>query len=369
MKSRLLIAVLTLIATTTPGIADLQGSAKGKLPLKSISVLSFGPDGLLLIGDGQGTQILAVDTGDTKQQKLDFAQIEDIDTQLAGRLGTTPKGIEILDLAVNPASGRIYFGIRKQDSKQYLILTLSGKGDIQDFDLENVTYAQLKLPETNVQISVITDVAWAGDRVLAAARANEAFASKIFVVPAPLKHGATASIYSAETYHVQHQRWETKAPMSAIIPYTENDKKYIVGAFSCTPVVKYPVDAIGPGTKVKGVSVLELGSGNRPLDMFTYEKGGKAYVLANTFRFHHEKNPFGPSPYWTCRFERDLLSETVDVNEKALRRLGSEGPATERIQMIESFSGVTQMDKIDEGRAVVLRLAEAKLNLEVVNLP
>jgi hypothetical protein len=182
-------------------------------------------------------------------------------------------------------------------------------------------------------------------------------------------HGMTASIYSAETYHVQHGRWETKAPMSAIIPYTENNKKYIVGAFSCTPVVKYPVEAIGPGTKVKGVSVLELGSGNRPLDMFTYEKDGKAYVIANTFRFHHKKKPFGPSPYWTCRFERDILSEAANVNEKALRRLGSKGPATDRVQMIESFSGVTQMDKIDESRAVVMRLAEAKTNLEIVDLP
>jgi hypothetical protein len=175
MKSRYLIAALTLIVTTTPGIAELKKSAKGKLPLKSISVLSFGPSGLLLIGDGLGKQILAVETGDTETQKLDFAQIKDIDTQLAGRLGTTPKGIEILDLAVNPASGRVYFAIRKQDTKQYLILTLSGKGEIQEFELDNVKYAQFKLPETNVNISMITDVAWAGDRVLAAARANRRF--------------------------------------------------------------------------------------------------------------------------------------------------------------------------------------------------
>ncbi|MCH8829883.1 MAG: hypothetical protein IID45_09930, partial [Planctomycetes bacterium] len=42
-------------------------------------------------------------------------------------------------------------------------------------------------------------------------------------------------------------------------------------------------------------------AGNRPLDMFTYEKDGKRWVVTNTLRFH--KNLFGPSKYWGVRLD------------------------------------------------------------------
>ena len=46
-------------------------------------------------------------------------------------------------------------------------------------------------------------------------------------------------------------------------------------ALACTPVVRYPVDDVKAGAKVKGESVIELGSGNQPRTMIAYEKGGK----------------------------------------------------------------------------------------------
>ena len=84
-------------------------------------------------------------------------------------------------------------------------------------------------------------------RIVAAGRSNEEFASKIFSIAAPLSHAQKTSSFSAETYHVAHGRWETKAPMSVVIPLKEDGKTYVVGAFSCTPVVKYPIDALQPG--------------------------------------------------------------------------------------------------------------------------
>ncbi|MCA9070195.1 MAG: hypothetical protein KDA84_14780, partial [Planctomycetaceae bacterium] len=274
----------------------IQKSVTGQPDIKSINAISFAPDGVLLVGDGRGSQIVAIETGDTEKGTGLKQKIEKIDTQLAGRLGTTAKGIEILDMAVNPVSGKAYFAVRKQDDKTHLILTVDSEGTIGELELDKVTYAQLPLSAGKSGISLITDVAWADDRVIAAGRSSETFASKIFSIYAPLKHEAKGDVYSAETYHVSHRRWETKAPMSVVIPLKENDQTYVVGAFSCTPVVKYPLDALKPDAKVKGQSMIELGSGNRPLDMFIYQKGDKSYVLANTFRFHHERKPFGPSP-------------------------------------------------------------------------
>lgn len=348
-----------------------ETSTHGKPEIKSIQVLGFGPEGTLLIGDGAGATIFAIETNEKSSTAVP-AKVEGILAKLAGRVGAPSDGVEILDLAVHPTANIVYIAARKQDDKANLIFTLSPGGEIGLLNLDSVKYARVTLPTlSGAALTKITDVAWIDDKLLAAAGTSEAFASKIFICPTPLKHDAAGELHSAETYHVAHGKWETKAPMSVILPYKENNKTYVVGAFACTPVVKYPLDELTtPDAKVKGISVIELGSGNRPLDMFAYEKDGKEYVLANTFRGHHAKKPFGPSPYWTVRFERDLLGENEAVNEKALLRLKGDAPATDRIKMIETFHGVTQMDRIGANQAVVLKEAEGgRLDLDVAALP
>ncbi|MGC3968471.1 MAG: hypothetical protein QM775_14170 [Pirellulales bacterium] len=343
---------------------------RGKVELKSVDVLGFAPDGVLLVGDGRSAAIFAVKTGDVKAGGKVPATIAKIDAKLAAAVGAKPDGIEIADLAVNPASGTTYFAVRKQDDKTPIVLTLNSAGDVGLVSLDDVEYVRVALPTDGAPITRITDVAWTDGKLLAAAAASEEFASKIFIAPTPLKHDAVGELHSAETYHVQHHKWETKSPMTTIMPFTEGGKTYLAGAFACTPVVKYSLDSLVPAAKVKGTSVLELGSGNRPQDMFTYTKGGKEFVLANTFRFHHARKPLGPSPYWTVRFDRGLLGEEENVNEKALFRLQGDKPASERVVMIDAYHGVVQMDRLGETEAVVLRQnPDNSYDLAVLELP
>lgn len=363
----LLTALAGILQAKTPQV--LANTTRGTPAIQAIDVINFAPEGVLLIGDGRGSQILAVQTGDTTTGKAFTKAITGIDKHLAGVLGTQASGIEIIDLAVNPASGRAYFAIRKQDDKSQVILSVDGNGKVVELELDNVSHARVKLSAGKTIINRVTDVAWADTQLVAACRSADQFASRIFSINTPISHDASGSVYSAETFHVAHGRWETKAPMSVLVPYREGDRQYVVGAFSCTPVVKYPLDSLKPNAKVKGISVMELGSGNRPLDMFIYEKAGKPYVLANTFRFHHKRKPFGPSPYWTVKFEQGILAENTDINEKALRRLKGYEPATERIQLVEAYHGVMQMDKLDDTRALALRESKGVLNLEPLPLP
>lgn len=365
------LSLLALSVTARADVKPIDKAAHGKPAVKSIEVLSFGPEGVLLIGDGAGSQIVAVHTGDTKPAAPLQGKLAGIQAKLAAKVGAKAEGIEILDMAVNPASGKAYFAVRKQDDKSHLILTVTGAGEIGELALDSVDYVRVPLAASDATpIGKVTDVAWADDRLIAAASAKEEFASKIFTVSAPLKNDVPGKLTSAETYHVAHGKWETKAPMSVLMPIKEKGKDYVVGAFACTPIVKYPVDAITDGAKVKGISVIELGSGNRPIDMIAYEKGGKEFVLTNTYRFHHARVPFGPSPYWTVKFDRALLDEDDAVNEKAIRRLkGATEPATDKIQMVESLHGVTQMDNLGSDRVLVLRTTEAGLDLEAVPLP
>lgn len=362
---------LGLLALSLPARAQtLKTPQTGDPQIKSIEAISFGPQGLLLIGDGKGRQVVAIDTEDINPKKLSKTEITGIADELAGRIGTTGKGIEIIKLAVNPASHTAYFAIRKMDDKKDLILTLDGDGKIREFSLEKVKHVAVPLP-TDVKVVKITDISWAGDRVLVAVQASDTFASKFLSVMAPLASGGQCDCVSAETYHVAHSNWETRAPIRTVIPYEENGKKYLVGAFTCTPIVKYSLDDLKSGGKVKGQSVIEIGSGNEPRDMFLYEKNGKKYILMSTFRFHHKQRPVGPSPYWAVRVDYDILGEKEKVNQTALRRVdGSYKSITDRAQVMPDFHGVVHMDRLDGDRALIVRVADkGRLDLVAVPLP
>lgn len=370
------VVALLVGSVTAYGQSPFKSSTTGTPPIKSIEAISFGPNGLLLIGDGRGAQVFAVETGDTTAKEWSKMEVPNIKDELAGRIGTTGKGIEIIKIAVNPASQTAYFAVRKLDGKKHLILTLNGDGKVGEFVLENVKYARVTIPTAEKSPTKITDITYAGDRLLVSAIAGKGeFASKFVAIPLPLENDAQSDFNSTKTYHVAHGKWETHAPIRTVMPYEENGKQYLVAAFFCTPIVKYAVEDLQPGATVEGTSVIELGYGNTPQDMFMYEKGGKKYILMNMFREFGQKNdPVGPSPYWTAKVDYTLLQETVNVNEKALQRTprGTRASVsrTYRAQIVDDYHGVMHLDRLNAERALVVRTDDkGDLNLAVLPLP
>ena len=142
----LLLAVL-LSAATAGQAADglFKATTSGAPKLQGIDVIAFGPGGALLIGDGKGGQVVAIDTKDTKPAAWKAAAIEKIDEKIAGRLGTAAKNIEITHLAVNRASGKAYLVVRKQGAKVPLIMTVDGEGKIDEFALDKVDFVAVPL--------------------------------------------------------------------------------------------------------------------------------------------------------------------------------------------------------------------------------
>ena len=341
----------------------------GNCDFKSMGRMSFGPDGLLLIADRRPASIVAIDTGDLGPVKKLKKKIEKIDDLAAASLGAKPGGVNIIDMTVNPRSGKIYLSVQRKEDNQFALLVVDDEGKISSFNLSNARYVRVSLPDgENSKVGNITDVEFANDRVLATGQCREEFSSKIFSIPLPLTHGKSGDIYSAKTYHVSHRRWETKAPIQSFIPYEEDGKSYVVGAFSCTPIAKFPLDDLSSGANVTGVSVVELGSGNRPLDMFTYQKDGKKWLVTNTDRFHHARRPIGPSQWWGCRIDMTYLTSD-NVDEDAVRRIVSQNKGPEGIEVMEELFGAKQVAKVDDTEMVVLRDASGKLDLEVVPLP
>ncbi len=159
-----------------------------------------------------------------------------------------------------------------------------------------------------------------------------------------------------------------------MMPYEENGKKYLVGAFLCTPIVKYSLEEMQPDAKVKGVSVIELGQGNTPQYMFAYEKDGRKFILMNTQRMGQmqKSNPVGPSEFWTAKVDFNILQETQMINEKAVWRTNGKVASksvTDRAQVVQTFHGVSHMGQLDNERALVIRQNAEGVKLEIVPLP
>ncbi|HSI65524.1 MAG TPA: hypothetical protein VLE43_20525 [Candidatus Saccharimonadia bacterium] len=363
------VAAIALQAAPASAAPQLKNPTKGDPALKTIGPISFGPDGLLLIAEPGVPAVVAVSTGDTGATKALAQPIADAGTVIAGALGTTADKIQIMDMAAN-ASGNIYFSVKDNAAKGVAIIVISPDGKATKLDLSKLEHVRVALPKSETAaVRNLSDVAMTHDRVLVTGQSNEEFSSKIYSIPLPLDAAASGSIYSAETYHVAHGKWETKAPIQSFIPHNDNGTPCVLGAFACTPLAKFSLKDLSSGANVRGTSVVELGSGNRPLDVFAYTNAKGSWVVTNTQRF---REPFfGPSKYWGVRISMDLINRNApdEVNEKALRRNVKEPTQTPGIEILDSLSGAVQIDRLDDARMVVLREDGNKLKLEVAALP
>jgi hypothetical protein len=351
-------------------VAAVAHADQGNPNVKQIEAINFGPNGLLLIAGG--TQVTTVDTGDSKETTWTKTEINNVDQMLAAKLGLMAKDIEIRRVAVNPASRKAYFAVRSLKTKQDILLTIDGAGNVAEFSLDNVKFERYPLAVGTTDVTKVTDVIWAGNRIVAATQAGDKFGSRVFSIT-PGSKGSTPVSFSTETYHTGHGKWETKAPILCMMPYEEKGETSVVGSFTCTPIVKYPLQEMEPKGTVKGVSVVELGTGNQPRSMFAYEKDGKKFILLNAFR-KFNKSPVGPSPYWVARVDYTLLAETQKINDKAIWRVSKTGsPAksvTDRAVIADGYFGVQHMDKLDATRALVIRGDDKSgMSLRLLPLP
>ncbi|MCB1236015.1 MAG: hypothetical protein KDM91_13175 [Verrucomicrobiae bacterium] len=342
------------------------------LALKSVGPIAFGPAGMLLVSDPRSASVFAIDTGDAGPIAKLGAKIENVEAAVSAALGG--KEATIIDMAVNPASGKIYLSVSEKPGNQPHILALHADGSLVEPDLAGSAHVRMTLPVAeNAQFRNVTDLAWGNFSVIVAGQSSEEFSNKIYQIPIPLEDGENAQFYAAETYHVSHKKWETKAPIQSFIPYEEDGKFYIVGAFACTPIAKFPISDLESGAKIKGTSVVELGSGNRPRDMFTYTKDGEEWLVTNTQRFG--KNLFGPSKYWAARVKMDYLDADAPeaTNENAPRRNTNapNGPDAKGIEVVDALFGAVLVSQLDNAEVVVMRESsdDGPHSLELITLP
>jgi hypothetical protein len=360
-------ALVAVLATAlTAQAADLT---KGTPDIKSAGPLAFGPRGLLIIGDTQGAAIFAVDTADTTADSGGTIKVEAINDKIAAMLGTEPREIAINDLAVNPASGKAYLSVSRGrgPAAKPVIVRADRSGKLEVVSLENVPFAKAELsavpaaPAANAapvakkgggspRSQSITDLAYVDGRVYVAGLSNEKFSSRLISIPYPFATVDNGT--SVEIYHGAHGKFETQSPIRTFAAYKINGEPYLMAAYTCTPLVKFPLAALKPGSHYKATTVAELGNHNNPLDMIVYQKDGKDFILtANSSR-------------GVMKISTDGLAQAASISTPITDTAGL--PYT----VVSNLKDVVQLDLLDKDNAlVIVGQPTGAQNLETIPLP
>ena len=147
---------------------------------------------------------------------------------------------------------------------------------------------------------------------------------------------------------------KTHSPVYTFVPYNIGGEQHLIAGYLCTPLVKFPINNLKPGSKVIGTTLAELGNRNRPLDMIVYTKEGKDYLLmSNTSR--------GVMKIPTVDFESQigLTERVVDGNHAGVA-----------YETVSQMTGVEQLDMLDNQHVIVIaRNNSGVANLKSVELP
>jgi len=335
----------------------------GKPDMKSAGQLAFGPKGVLFVGDAQGAQIFAIGVdGATGEAIGSSFKLENVNAKIAGLLGTTPEEVVINDVAVEPGTNLAYISVArgKGPTAEPAIVRIDGKGNATALPLDKVQYAKISIanaPSADLPAGkkggtprqqAITDLAFVDGKLYIAGLSNEEFASKLRSVEFPFKSADTGA--SVEIFHTNHNRVETASPVRTFVPFNVGGEPQLLAAYTCTPLVAFSISSLKPGEKIHGKTVAELGSGNQPIDMIVYEKGGKQFLLLSN----------------TSRGVMKISTENIDKQPALTEKVS--GTAGLKYETIEGLKGVDQLAKLGNANALLL-VKDGTSTLKAIELP
>lgn len=357
-------AIAGWLLSMSVGQAAEWGLKEGEPGIKSATALAFGPDGILFVGDTKGATIYAIGTNDTKGDATKAQQnVAGLNGEIAKTLGTTADNITINDLAVNPVTGNVFVAVTKDGAPA--LVKVEGAGKISEVTLKKVAFQKAELPDapedkevsrngrsSNPRNDAITDLAYAEGKVYVSGLAAGPSPSSVHQIPFPFADGVNGS--SVEIYHAAHGRSEDYAAIRTFVPININGEASLLAGFVCTPLVKFPIDTLKPGAKTKGTTVAELGNRNKPLDMITYQKDGKTFLLMSN----------------SARGVMKISTENITKNEGLTTPVTGGGTAGQSFETIKELDGVVQLDRLNDTHAVILvQSGTTSQDLRTVALP
>jgi len=286
-----------------------MGVTAGEKGPSSLGVLAFGPDGVLFVGDPIGAAVYALSLGEGETQgEENPVGIDDLEGKIGQRLGIPAGDVLIHDMAVRPDTRELYLSVSSgrgvwtnawatpnDVADASILLRIDAKGEIHAVDhqkLKSTRYAitnpvdkdkQHRWKKTRLRAETITDMVYHEGKLYIAGLSNEEFSSALRVVDYPFNEKATVT--TVEIFHGAHGKWETAAPIRALLPIELNGKPHLLASYLCTPLVVFPLDQVQDGKHIRGRTIAELGSGSYPVDMIRVNNtAGDRILLANSNR-------------------------------------------------------------------------------------
>jgi hypothetical protein len=376
----LLIVALAFATAGAPAAGGANATAGSSPTFKHIATMAFGPEGVLFAADGQDVSITALQLA--KQMAGGVPGTKDvpgIDQKIAGLLGVDAKNLLITDMVVNPKTHNTFISAMRGQgaSATPVLLRVDGAGKIEVVSFDQVKYSRIglpnpppaetplvlgerKIPVANypdkvdpkglIGVQTITHMAFIDGKLYVSGLSNEEFASKMRVIPYPFANADKGT--SVEIYHGSHGQLETFSPVFTFVPYKVDGVPSIIASYLCTPLVKFPVAALGPGGKVRGTTIAEFGNRNRPIDMIIYQKNGKDFILMANNTRGVMKVP--TAPFGKAEGISKQIPETAGVP----------------FENVGSMKGVQQLDLLDSTHALLLvQSSNGGLDLQAAALP
>ena len=249
--------------------------------IATANVLEFTPNGVLFVGDSYTGTIVAFETENTENAAKGSAyNLKDFDSKIEKLLGVQSDEMIIKDLAVHPQTNEAYIAVSYISYDAYVpaIIIANQAGNLRLMDLAS---KNTKLKLTNAydkdykfydefeakQLS-ITDIDFHKNSIYISGLSNQDFSSTLRIADYPFNGKSTTT--SVEIFHAMHGQNETRAPIRSLTVVNLEGKDHILAAYTCTPLVTIPLDALVDGAHVKGKTIGDVGYGNTPIDMLKF---------------------------------------------------------------------------------------------------
>jgi hypothetical protein len=244
---------------------------------RSISRITFGSDNTLFLADWKEAKVHAFQLDPAARDQGKQFNVMDLSAMLAAIVGDAEPEIE--DMAMRPGTDEAYVAVSVGAAKTPAIIIVKSDGSARALDLKSAKSSESPLelaPDESLEFwdhipersFTVTDMKWRDGKLYVAGLSNQDFASSLRVIPYPFDGQST--IASVEIYHASHDEIETRAPIRAMTFADLEGKPYLVAAYTCTPVVTIPLEALKNGAHVRGKTIGELGSRNTPSHMLSY---------------------------------------------------------------------------------------------------
>jgi hypothetical protein len=331
--------------------------------LKTAAKLAFDDAGTLYIADWKAARVYAVQVPPASGAPAGPFNLQDVQKSIASALKVKEPALRFEDLAVQPGTGIAYVAVTAGGTPAVVSIDAAGKvrrlptDRLQSFAAitDAPSSAETFWRDLPAPALTVTDMKAHGGKLYLAGLSNRNFASALRVFDLPLNgKGSTATV---EMYHPVHNQIETRAPIRAMTFATVDGVPSMVAAYTCTPLVLIPLDAIQDGAHIVGKTIGEMGWGSAPVGMVSYKLGDQEMVLlANSSR------------------SADLMSVS-DIAQQA-RLPGLRDPISVPNQSYAGVKGamtpmaaVTRFDNLNDKLLLALRRDGASGAMQLVSIP